>query len=294
MTVYDVTSANDTQRNIHLTDHHTLGVKTGHSHQALHRARLGTLVEKNATAARRHMSIARLAQLRVARYFIKTMRPFSHCEDASYREQASPDWVSCARDTMRGTIGECFLVAAQQVKLAINSAARRAVLAFLHLNADLWTSKVNHQKFLGVRIFWKSGPELQTTFLAVTSYVPPKGEDKTVSEWFLEYVLEVIKWYGVDPSHVKGATSDAGSDCKKVLHKLAQEHGLPVAQRTVPHLRRVRVFCSEETKNRKVQKFIYPQKSICGKIATLVVQVLPTSPSGAQPVTIMTLGGGGI
>ncbi len=66
-----------------------------HSHQALHNARLVTLAEKNATAARRHMSIARLAHLRVARFFIKTMCPFSHCEDASYREQASPDWVAC-------------------------------------------------------------------------------------------------------------------------------------------------------------------------------------------------------
>jgi hypothetical protein len=46
------------------------------------------------------MSIARLAHLRVARYFIKTMRPFSHCEDTIYREQASPDWVACSRDTM--------------------------------------------------------------------------------------------------------------------------------------------------------------------------------------------------
>ncbi len=63
MTVYDVTSANDTQRNIHLTDHHTLGVKLVHSHQTLYRARLGTLVEKNATAVRRHMSIARLPHL---------------------------------------------------------------------------------------------------------------------------------------------------------------------------------------------------------------------------------------
>jgi hypothetical protein len=59
---------------------------------------------------------------------------------------------------MCGTIGECFLVVTQQVKLVINSAAKRAVLAFLHLNADLWTNKVSHQKFLGVRIFWKSDP----------------------------------------------------------------------------------------------------------------------------------------
>ncbi len=98
---------------------------------------------------------------------------------------------------MCGTIGECFLVADQQVKLVINSASKRAVLAFVHLNADLWTSKVSHQKFLGVRIFCKSGPEF----------------------------LVVIKWYGVEHSYVNGATSDAGSDCKKAFHKLAQEHG---------------------------------------------------------------------
>ncbi len=31
MAVYDVTNSNDTQRNIHLAEHHTLGVKAGHS-----------------------------------------------------------------------------------------------------------------------------------------------------------------------------------------------------------------------------------------------------------------------
>ena len=53
-------------------------------------------------------------------------------------------------------------------------------------------------KSLGVHIFWKSGPELKTALLAVTSYAPPKVEDKAVSEWLLEYVLTVIKWYGVE------------------------------------------------------------------------------------------------
>jgi hypothetical protein len=43
-------------------------------------------------------------------------------------------------------------------------------------------------------------------------------------EWLIEYVLVVLKWYGVDPRHVKGATSDAGSDSKKTFNKLAQEY----------------------------------------------------------------------
>ena len=73
----------------------------------------------------------------------------------------------------------------------------------MYLNADLWTIKVNHQKFLGVRIFWKSGPDLKTTLLAVTLYAPPKVEGKEASTWLLEYVLAVLKWYGVEPRHVK-------------------------------------------------------------------------------------------
>ena len=86
MTVYDVTNSNDTQRNLHLTDHHSLGV-----------------------------TMARLAHLRVARYFIRKMCPFSQCEDASYHEQAPSDWVACCRDTIRDTIVECFLVVPEQM-----------------------------------------------------------------------------------------------------------------------------------------------------------------------------------
>ena len=41
-----------------------------------------------------------------------------------------------------------------------------------------------------------------------------------VSDWLLEYVLTVLKWYGIDPGHVKGDTSDSGSDCQRVFNVL--------------------------------------------------------------------------
>ena len=37
-----------------------------------------------------------------------------------------------------------------EIKLAIRSTLKRAVLTAFHLNTDLWTSKGSHQKFLGV------------------------------------------------------------------------------------------------------------------------------------------------
>jgi hypothetical protein len=177
--------SNDTQRNFHLTDHHTLGVKTLHGHKDLHTTRQVTLAERNTAALNRNMTMARLAQLRVALYFIRKMCPFSHCEDASYREEAVSDWVACFRDTMCGTIGECLLVVNEQVKFALRFDLKRSVLALVHLNADLWTSKFSHQKFLGVLICWKVGTDLKTALLAVTLYTSPKVEDKQVSEWLL-------------------------------------------------------------------------------------------------------------
>jgi hypothetical protein len=151
-----------------LTDHHTLGVKTTHGHTALHTARQGTLTERNAAALSRNMTITHLDQLRVERYFIRKMCPSSQCEDASYHEEDVSDWVACCRDTMYGTIGECFLVTAEQVKLDLRCVLKHTVLTLVHVNADLWTSKVSHQKFLDVSICWKADTDLKTTLLEVT------------------------------------------------------------------------------------------------------------------------------
>ena len=153
------------------------------------------------------------------------MVAFSVCEDKAYHEQVSVEWKTCSRDTMRGTIGECFLVTAAEIKHTIRTVLKRTVLPEFHLNADLWTSKVSHHKFFGVRIFWKSVEQMRTALLAVTLYSPPKVESKQASDWLLEYVLSVLKWYGVHPRQVTGATSDTGSDCKRAFNVLDSQHG---------------------------------------------------------------------
>jgi hypothetical protein len=117
------------------------------------------------------------------------------------------------------------LVTVEHVELVLHSVLKLSVLTLVHLNTDLWTSKVSHQKFLDVHICWKVGTDLKTELLAITLYTSPKVEDKQVSEWLLEYVMTVLKWYGVEPRHVKGGTSDTRSNYKKTFNKLAQKHG---------------------------------------------------------------------
>ena len=55
------------KRNIHLIEHHKLGVKEGHGHNALRGARQGTLAHRNREATSRNMTMAPLTQLRVSR-----------------------------------------------------------------------------------------------------------------------------------------------------------------------------------------------------------------------------------
>jgi hypothetical protein len=87
MQVYDVNNLSDTQSNEYLTNHHLMGVKHLYDKPALHNARLGKIADRDATGLKNNMSISRLTHFRVERFFIKKMRPFSECEDPTFREQ---------------------------------------------------------------------------------------------------------------------------------------------------------------------------------------------------------------
>ena len=78
--VHDVSNSNDTQRNVHLSQHYMLGVTPQHGKEELHTERVGKMQEANTEDVMKQMSIHRLAQLRVVRFFIKKMLAFSVCE----------------------------------------------------------------------------------------------------------------------------------------------------------------------------------------------------------------------
>ena len=77
--------------------------------------------EVNEAVVKKNMITHRLAQFRVARFFIKKMVTFPVFEDREYHEQTSLEWKACSRDTIRGTIGECFLVTAADINHTIRT-----------------------------------------------------------------------------------------------------------------------------------------------------------------------------
>ena len=226
MASYDITDNNTSPMNDHLTNAHKLEKKMGHGRKAALSAHQTRLQKQETQATQHGMAPSRFLQLKVALFLIQTCQPFAVVDKSSFRDLMHKDWIPCAPETIRSTIGEIFLVSASNVKQAIKSAIDIALLPPFNINADLWTSKVTGEKFLGVRVFWKIGRELKSVLLAVTAYNPPKINEKTASEWLLEYIVAVLTWYGIGTAHVSGATSDTGPDCKKAFNVLAhKQHG---------------------------------------------------------------------
>ena len=59
---------------------------------------------------------------------------------------------------------------------------------------------------------------MKTALLTVTLYAAPKVEDKQESVWLLEYVLAVLKWYGVEPFSGENAVNRVRSAREAIEH----------------------------------------------------------------------------
>jgi hypothetical protein len=164
MACYDITENNTSPMNDHLTNAHNLEKKTGHGKKAALSAHQVKLQKQEAQATQHGISPSRFQQLKVALFLMQTCQPFAVVahEKSSFRDLMHKDWIPCTAESIRSTVGEIFLVAASNVKQAIKSAIDMALLPPIHLNADLWTSKVTGEKFLGLRVFWKIGRDLKS------------------------------------------------------------------------------------------------------------------------------------
>ena len=184
-------------------------------------------VKETKSDALKHLGPKRYAALMVTLNIIKLMRPFMCVEDETTHATANADWVPCSAQTARRNVGEMFLAGAALIKDKLAKRTAAALLPGLRLNADLWTSKITKLKYLGVRVFWMSMGVMHTSMLACSVYAPPAVDPddatKQASDWLLEYIVAVLAWYGIAPEDVAGATSDAGSDCKRAFDKVARQ-----------------------------------------------------------------------
>ena len=99
------------------------------------------------------LSPQRYYQLCFTLLVISKFLSFQISEAPWLRAFAHPDWIPCKAEIVKRSVGEYFLTFGRGVQEQIRQLRNSHFLPCVHLNADLWKSKVNKIKFVGVRIF---------------------------------------------------------------------------------------------------------------------------------------------
>ncbi|CAB1110806.1 unnamed protein product [Ectocarpus sp. CCAP 1310/34] len=116
---------------------------------------------------------------------------------------------------------EMYAATASQFKMEM--AAQIGGMRLLHLNLDLWVDKFSSLKYIGIRLFYVDRTwVLRSRLIAVRQFNPTKEllEDNRLSALLQKYLESVLEEYGLDVSLLFSATSDAGSDVKRLCDVL--------------------------------------------------------------------------
>ncbi|KAI9908451.1 hypothetical protein PsorP6_004599 [Peronosclerospora sorghi] len=100
---------------------------------------------------------------------------------------------------------------------------RSSVIPVIHLNLDLWTSKVSKEKYVGVRIYfidiyWG----LNSYILAINPFAPSSDVIKgnRFSEILQMWLRDILAEFGIRITDIAGSTSDGGSDVQRGMTSL--------------------------------------------------------------------------
>ncbi|CAN0560022.1 unnamed protein product [Laminaria digitata] len=113
--------------------------------------------------------------------------------------------------------------AATASRFKTEMAAEVGGVPLLHLNLDLWVDKFSSLKYMGVRLFYVDRNwELKSRRLAVRQFNPTTEmlESDRLSALLEKYLKSVLEEFGLNTSLLFSATSDAGSDVKRLCKVL--------------------------------------------------------------------------
>ncbi len=161
----------------------------------------------------------RYSALCFAMMVIRRCLSFAFAECRTLRINMHPSYVYESAESVGRHVCEFFLTWVGAMRAAFDTLFAVSALPRIFLSADLWTSKANHKKFLGVRVFW-CDQDLQrhTAMIACSLYSPAfhlLRAGMAPSEVLYNYIVAALAYYNIRESeHVLGACADAGSDVK--------------------------------------------------------------------------------
>ncbi|KAF1788792.1 hypothetical protein GQ600_6600 [Phytophthora cactorum] len=84
---------------------------------------------------------------------------------------------------------------------------------------DFWTSKLQHEKYLGVRVYFIDVKfHLRSVLLGTRHFSPLYGErDQGIRGPFERWLISILRDFGRSFSDFFGATADSGPDVKWMM-----------------------------------------------------------------------------
>ncbi|CAM9755873.1 unnamed protein product, partial [Hapterophycus canaliculatus] len=160
-------------------------------------------------------------------HIIEGFCPLSHGEKEWVRTNLSLTAVenfpvtAIHKEATKHMVIELYAATASRFKKEL--AAEIGSLPLLHLNLDLWVDKFSSLKYMGVRLFYVDRKwELKSRLLAVRQFNPSKEmlESQRLSILLEDYLKSVLEEFDLDTTKLFSATSDAGSDVKRLCNVL--------------------------------------------------------------------------
>ena len=114
---------------------------------------------------------------------------------------------------------EIYIATGTRSAYALAMSVRECPFPVLHLNLDLWTCRITHEKYIEIRRFsvevsW----EMRSLLLAVSGFRPaPTMSSSRISEPLKLWCEKIFNNFTIDRNKLCSSTSDAGPDVKRLL-----------------------------------------------------------------------------
>ena len=174
------------------------------------------------------MNPTRYHEINMAKIFVAKLLPFTFPECPEVRtfagmlDSEGHFKNDLTRHRMKKIILEMYAATALKLAQALTAASHECSIPVLHLNIDMWTCLLTHDKYIGLRIFFVDNLwEMRCSRLAVRLSRPAASMGSVRLSELLKFWCErVFNEFRFDDKFIGSATSDAGSDVKRVLSTL--------------------------------------------------------------------------
>lgn len=135
----------------------------------------------------------------------------------------TPELPAIYHSKLKSMLLDLFLHVKSEMSKEIKKASKAFNLPFLHFSADMYKNKVLNQKFYGARVSYVDieSKTVKGFNLAVRVFNPSiTMRDKgRVSDIMAKLTNSILSSFDIKPEQILTATSDAGSDVKRLMSK---------------------------------------------------------------------------